>query len=147
MEFISFADRHEVITRTETRGVEIGEQNEWGIPPGHYAFFESFCIDDACDCRKVMVTIFQIESQQIVATIGYGWERAEFYTAWMYGDEEAGALLVGSHLEPIGLQSPDAFKWLDLWESQIISNETYRARICEHYRIFKKQNGSNHTKL
>lgn len=139
MEFIPFYQSHDAIAARETRSVTLPEENEWNIPPGTYGLIDSYCIDDACDCRKAMIAIVEDSSQRVVATIGYGWESAAFYTAWMLGDNERGARMSGSYLE-LAQQSSHSNAWLAMWKDMIASDGEYRKRICRHYRLFKNQN-------
>ena len=139
MEFIPFFHRHDSLAKHETRAVTLPENNEWDLPGGEYGFVESFCIDDACDCRKAMIAVCGGNPPYIQATIGYGWESAAFYTTWLHGDEEVGTRMVGSYLEPGAQQSPASHKWLKIWNELIIADETYRTRILRHYRLFKNK--------
>ncbi|MEK7068824.1 MAG: hypothetical protein AAB947_00410 [Patescibacteria group bacterium] len=138
MKFIPFRQRYPDIADRETRSVTLFASNEWRLLPGTYGFVESFCIDDTCDCRKVMIAVVLDSAQsEVVATIGYGWESAVFYTEWMYGDEESGAMLSGSYLELGAEQSRYSNAWLNLWEKLILPDEKYRERIRRHYAMFK----------
>ena len=58
------------------------------LPSGEYGFFEWFCEDKDCDCRRALLQVISPQRKgRILATINYGWESAEFYTRWMHGDE------------------------------------------------------------
>ena len=139
MEFIQFWRKYSKVADRETRSVTLFEDNAWRLPPGTYGLVESFCIDDACDCCKVMITVVSFESvrHEVVATIGYGWETAAFYTAWMLGDEARGVMLTGSYLELGAEQSRQSNAWLQLWNDLILPDEEYRDRIRRHYGMFK----------
>ena len=39
----------------ETRAVTLSEHP--GIEDGEYAFFESFCNEKVCDCRRVLINV------------------------------------------------------------------------------------------
>ncbi len=76
------------------------------LPPGDYSFFEWYCEDPACDCRRALL---QVGSPQypgrILATINFGWESEAFYTERMHGDAEAGREIVSASLDPLNPQS------------------------------------------
>jgi hypothetical protein len=76
------------------------------VPLGQYGFVEFFCEEKGCDCRRVLL---QVQSPQLPgrvgATINYGWETHEFYTAWMGGNAEAGQQITSASLDPIDPQS------------------------------------------
>ena len=55
------------------------------LPEGEYFLTESYCNDSSCDCRRVFINI--IHNQEIVATIGYGWEDLPFYERWLADKE------------------------------------------------------------
>lgn len=139
MEFIPLFRRHDAAAWLEMRSVTFPRNNTWCIPPGTYALVESFCDEDDCDCRKVMVAFLDTGSGQIIATIGYGWESAEYYTTWMLGDYETGVKLAGSYIELGARQSAHSHACLAWWKDMITSDEKYRERIHRHYRLFKNQ--------
>ena len=135
MGFIPFFQRHDDIAKHETRAVTLSYHNKWNLPAGTYGLIESYCADSACDCRKAMIAVLDDMSHDVVATIGYGWESAAYYTKWMHGDS-TGREMVGSYLE-VAQQSPHSKQWLLLWKDMIASDEKYRERIRRHYRLFK----------
>lgn len=138
MEFAPFFRRHDDIARYETRAVTLLENNEWELPAGEYGFVDSYCNDNDCDCRKVMIAVVGGNGSRIEATIGYGWESAAFYTTWFDGDEKLAKAMAGSHLEIGAQQSSNAQTWLTFWNNLMLKDEEYLARIRRHYRLFKK---------
>ncbi len=51
------------------------------LPSGEYAFFEWYCDDPGCDCRRVLLRVISPQHPgRVLATLNYGWESAEFYT-------------------------------------------------------------------
>ena len=108
------------------------------VPPGQYGFFECYCPDDGCDCRRVLL---QVRSPQypgrILATINYGWESPEFYTEWMYDDEEAGREITSASLDPINPQSELAEALLKGFRDYLANDPAYPELLRRHYQLFK----------
>src|SRR3989344_510036 len=78
----SFHNRFLDVAEKETRCIIIPFGKK--LPAGEYFLTESYCNDDNCDCRRVFINI--VHNQEIVATIGYGWEDLPFYEKWL-GDK------------------------------------------------------------
>jgi len=90
MDFIPFYTRYKELALKESRSIMLME-GQLGLPPGEYGLLESYCSNKSCDCRKVMINVIDVKSpHEFLATIGYGWESAEFYTEWIGGDETLG---------------------------------------------------------
>jgi hypothetical protein len=112
------------------------QKDTFGLPKGKYYLLESYCTDRKCDCRKVMINVVNAESpQEILATIGFGWETAEYYTKW-FGDKKTGEQMVGSYLEPGCIQTSDSEKYLKLTENSL-KDKSYIALLIKHYEDFK----------
>lgn len=108
------------------------------LPVGEYAFLELYCEDPACDCRRVLLRVMSRgEPSTPVATINFGWENAGFYADWMHGDEEAGLDITNARLDPINPQSEYADYFLDYFQSEMMTNRDYVARLRRHYELFK----------
>ena len=136
MVFMPFYTRYEDLAEKETRCITI-TRSDLGVPPGEYGLVEYYCTDNTCDCRKVMLHVTESKPPyRVLATIGYGWESAEFYTNWMHGDEETGRRIAGAYLEAWGTQSEYAEPFLELVQAIAITSE-YVNRIKRHYRMFK----------
>jgi len=65
------------IAAKETRNITVLRSGD--LPKGTYAFLESFCNDEACDCRRVFVNVyskgrFGFRGGDPIATISFGWE-------------------------------------------------------------------------
>lgn len=79
-----------------------------GLPAEEYALVEFNCSDAKCDCRKVILQVWNSQNPGVsIATFNFGWESPDFYVRWMHGDESAG-ILSGLSLEPISPQSRHA---------------------------------------
>jgi hypothetical protein len=108
------------------------------LPPGEYAFYEWFCTDDNCDCRRALLQVLSPQHQRgILATINYGWESAEFYTRWMHGDEEAGRDITSACLDPLNPQSDLADALLDGFRNYVRLDSTFPEQLRRHYELFK----------
>jgi hypothetical protein len=109
------------------------------LPVGEYGFLECYCEDLACDCRRVLLKVTsRAAPARPLATINFGWESAEFYTAWMHGDEEAGRDIVSASLDPLNPQSEYADHFLDYFQDQMMTDPAYVARLQSHYELFKR---------
>lgn len=135
MDFVAFGLRFPDIAKRETRVVHISGRVPL-VPVGSYALIDNYCTDTGCDCRKVMVNIVDARDPSIcLATIGFGWETADYYAQW-YGDKKLANTMMGSYLEVGGAQSEHAHSFLALWD-QIIQDKKYVARIKKHYSAMK----------
>lgn len=118
----------------ETRNLVLQSPNH-GIPAGCYGLIEFYCNDRTCNCRRV---VFQVWAKhlpgQILATINFGWESAEFYTRWMHGDREAGKEVSGATLELLGEQSSLAQPLLHMVRTSVLTDPAYVDRLKRHYR-------------
>ncbi len=134
-EFIPFNERFPEIAIPETKIITVSSDNS-KVPAGRYYLVESFCSDDSCDCRKIMLAIISVNNQKkILATIGYGWESIKFYEKWMYGDKKMAKLLIGTYLEPGGIQSKYSQGFLRIINVSL--TEEYRKTIIRHYKLWK----------
>ena len=90
-----FMERFREVGARETRSAKITEPGD--LPVGEYGFLEYYCDEPGCDCRRVTIRVLRPETgwSKILATISYGWERADFYRKWS---------VAGS--DPIEMQGP-----------------------------------------
>lgn len=95
-----------------------------------------YCLDNSCDCRKVMINVIPVyKPKEILATIGYGWESVKFYEKWMYGDKEIARELAGEYLELGGQQSKYSQRFLEIFKTTL--DERYKETIVRHYGLWK----------
>lgn len=139
MTMAPFFTRFPQLAVQETRLVTLQQSRE--IPDGEYAFFEWYCIDRACDCRRVLVEVMaSTTGDQVWATINYGWESPVYYMQWVGGRELARTMLArgmaGATLEPLGVQGPYASAFLQLFE-QAVGDAEYIQCLQRHYQLFK----------
>src|SRR5258706_5495879 len=119
MEFIPFYSKYRDIALEETRQITVNA-SDLGVPLGPYDLVESYCIDDTCDCRKVMINLIEVNPpNRILATIGYGWESLKFYTEWMFGEKKIAKDLAGAYLEPGGFQSQYSQNFLEIFKIRL----------------------------
>lgn len=141
MDFIPFYSRYKELAIKETRTITT-MITQLGLPPGEYGLLENYCTDKTCDCRKVMINVVEAKSpQQFLATIGYGWESAEFYTRWIGGDEKLGNIMAGAYLEPGGIQTKYAPQLFNMFKEVALTDD-YVERLKRHYAMFKSYNPS-----
>jgi len=133
--FISFHSRFEEIALRETKIITVSSDNA-DFPSEKYYLVESYCEDNSCDCRKVMINIIPVSNpKEILATIGYGWESVKFYEEWMFGDKKTAKELVGAYLELGGQQSRHSQHFLEIFKTVI--DEKYKKTIVRHYELWK----------
>jgi hypothetical protein len=141
MDFTPFYSRYRELAIKETRVITT-TITQFGLPPGEYGLLENYCTDKTCDCRKVMINVIEVKSpRQFLATIGYGWESAEFYTRWIGGNEKLGKIMAGAYLEPGGIQTKYAPLLFDMVTSAAFTDE-YVERLKRHYAMFKSYNAN-----
>ncbi|MCG8351832.1 MAG: hypothetical protein MI924_29050 [Chloroflexales bacterium] len=86
------------IAAAETRSAHVSGMP--GLPDGECGFFESYCVEPSCDCRRVLVNVVRADiPNKILATINYGWESAKFYGKWL-GNMADAVTAKGSALDP-----------------------------------------------
>jgi hypothetical protein len=117
------------------------------LPVGEYGFFEWYCNEDGCDCRRVL---FQVQPPQfpgrILATINYGWETANYYSEWMHGDPQAGREITGGCLDPLNEQSELADALLDGLRELLKADPRINKQLMRHYQLFKSESDEERPK-
>lgn len=130
--FESFHSKCPKIASAETK--VIINLNDNSFPKGEYIILENYCNDKDCDCRKVMINI--VKEDEIFATIGYGWEKVEYYQEWVR-DKKLGIEMKGPSFEVAGKQSEYAKNILIFLKSYILKDPIYIKRLKKHYKLFK----------
>ncbi|MBL8227316.1 MAG: hypothetical protein JNL98_02515 [Bryobacterales bacterium] len=107
------------------------------IPAGEYGFFELYCDEAGCDCRRVIICVLRPETgwNKVWATIGYGWEKPEYYRRWA-GPEADPFEMKGPSLDELNEQSQYAPALLEFFRSMTESQD-YVARLKRHYEMFR----------
>ena len=140
MPYVAFYQYFPEIAKRETRAITILRRSEMGLPAGHYSFFESFCDEPDCDCRRVFFSVVSSVSEEIEAVIAYGWESLDFYANWMGdGDPRTAIDLRGPVLNLSSPQSNLAPAILDLVKQVLLRDDAYIERVKQHYKIFRNR--------
>jgi hypothetical protein len=136
MSFVAFENLFHL---PETRILDILDESQ-GVPLGKYTFWENYCNDAACDCRKDIVNVVSgpPDRPKIWATIHFGWENPSFYFSNFSDDFDLARVMSGSYLEPLGEQTPWAYKFLEIWK-RIVTDDEYVDRLRKHYYMFKEK--------
>ena len=132
-----FASRFRDVAARETRVIMLA-YSQGGLPAGSYGFLELYCLDPACECKRVLLQVCEErEPEKVLATINYGWESLAFYTKWLRGDQESAREIKEASLDPINLQTSYAPTLLRLFQTVILQDKAYIKRLKRHYVLFK----------
>jgi hypothetical protein len=133
---ISLHQYYPEVASTETRSAII--RKSLRLPDGNYGFFESYCDDARCDCRRVLINVYRSDSSsKIWAVINYGWESVAFYRKWVRSNELA-QKAKGPILDPLYPQSEYAPALLDLFTT-FIQDDEYLQKLKHHYALMKRR--------
>lgn len=97
------------------------------VPPGGYVFDELYCEERRCDCRRVMINVYSVDTLAHVATINHSFEPP--------GPDAHVA--EQTFLDPLNPQSEWAAELMALFLHTLATDDEYRRRLTRHYRIFK----------
>ncbi len=97
------------------------------VPPGEYAFFEWYCTEPFCDCRRVLIHAVE-KNRGIMASIGYGFDSEPIE---LFED------LPNPLLDPMSPQTEYSQNILEFFETVALSDE-YKARLERHYNMVKE---------
>jgi hypothetical protein len=138
MAFILFHDFFPELAEDETLTAQIPLDSGFDLPEGKYSFFELFCDEPGCDCRRVFFMILSPTNKERLALVNYGWESPEFYAkkyktkdALMIADIKGPSLAIGQR------QSSLAPAILELVQYIFSNNPEYIERIKRHYFMFR----------
>lgn len=92
-----------------------------GSPAEEFALFESYCEEEGCDCRRVLLTV--ASRNGIEATISFALDP----------DDD----MPGPFLDPINKQGPRAKELLSFVREVVLTDPEYVARLERHYTITK----------
>ncbi len=110
------------------------------LPGGTFIFTEFFCTDPKCDCQRVLVKVFRVESEDAraeeVATISYSWNPNSDEIWSMVNSEVANPFL-----DPFHRQASYAPELLDFWTAMIERDKVYASRIQRHYGEIRTEIG------
>lgn len=138
MPFTLFHDLFPELAEAETLTAQIPPDSGFDLPEGKYSFYELFCDEPGCDCRRVFFMVLSPTHKQRLALLNYGWEPPEFYAkkykttdAFMIADIKGPSLAIGQQ------QSSLAPAILILAEYILSQNPGYIERIQRHYLMFR----------
>jgi hypothetical protein len=110
----------------ETRTITLPDAPEkpGGIPAGEYGFFESYCTDPNCDCRRVLLHVVR-KDEGVIAVVSFGFD--------------PDGAMPGPFLDPLHPQPKYAADLLDLVRDLLLSDPAYVARLERHYHMMKQK--------
>ena len=134
MPMVPFVEKFPVLGVRETRTAAVTGRRD--LPDGEYGFFECYCNEPGCDCRRVMILVLRPETgwSKTWASFSYGWESPEFYRKWVPLMKPAE--LEGPFLDPLNPQTALSGPLLELFRFLLESPE-YADRLRRHYRMFR----------
>lgn len=136
---------HEIcqeIAVSETRSIALPTDAGYDLPADDYGFFEMYCSEAGCDCRRVYFHVIAMSNPAVVlAVISWGWEPLAFYRRWGHypGAAEDAKDMKGPALAPLSRQSALAPALLELVKDLLLSSPEYVERIKRHYTLFRKK--------
>ncbi len=136
MPMTPFVHRFPELGARQTRSVTVHGRAD--LPDGDYGFFEPYCSEPHCDCRRVMVVVLRPETgwTRFWAAINYGWESREFYQKWAGAPAWDRNSWQGPFLDPLAAQTPYAPALLELFQ-WLLQSPDYIERLKIHYRLFR----------
>lgn len=138
-----FYNRFPDVAERETRCLIVLDEKN-GLPAGEYFLLESYCNDPECDCRRVFINV--AHKDKIWATIGYGWEKLDFYEQWM-GEKDLAKYAKGPVLELTAKYTEYSEAILELFKKVAVVDASFMERLKRHYKMFKnsdnKKKGGN----
>lgn len=138
MPYAFFHEQFPEMCDSETRSITLFDDDPSGLPAGEYGFFEMYCNEPGCDCRRVFFYVVTPSRKKPLAVIAYGWETPEFYARWMRDDDpDVIRELKGPALNLASPQSPLAPLLLKLTEEVLLQDKAYVERIKRHYQMFR----------
>jgi hypothetical protein len=123
---VPFVERFRDLAQEETRSVTVGPGHA-ELPEDDYVFVERYCVDPACDCRRVLISVLAVRQGAQVATLNHAFDPP---SADDHLDEDQ------TFLDPLNPQSHLAPALLELFEEVCLTGE-YRRRLERHYDLMK----------
>ncbi len=134
-----FGARFPEIAEKETRSITVVESRRSGLPEGIHIFYEMFCREHDCDCRRVFFYVTSVPRHNVEAVVCYGWGSADFYKKWYGGDDpDMIAEMKGPALNLCSPQSKHAPAILEFVKNVLIKDKDYIGRVKRHYNIFRE---------
>lgn len=144
MPMTPFVERFRELGARETRSVTVPDKEE--LPGGEYGFFELYCNEPNCDCRRVVIMVLRPQTGwKPWAVINYGWESVEFYKKWAKAPASDRSEWQGPELDPLNIQGPYAPALLDLFK-WVLESPGYVERLKKHYQLFREAVEKEHAR-
>lgn len=129
-----FLPAGEILPECQIRTVVIADDPY--LPNGEYAFIDTYCTDNTCDCRKTIIQIFH--EKKLVSIVSYGWESPKFYLRWLKSpwDRELADEMSGLSID---FSSPDLVspKGVLLLLNHLL-DQKWISILKENYRLIRK---------
>jgi len=109
------------VAEAETRSLIVPPGG--ALPADTYGFREVYCVDPACDCRRVILNVMSQRTGRHLATISFAFDP----------DAPGGT----PFLDPLNPQSERSDDLLDLAEHVLLADAAYVARLERHYHLVK----------
>jgi hypothetical protein len=107
------------------------ERKEGKLPKGDYSFFEYYCTDKGCDCRRVTLCVIERTKKREMAVISMGFDLDDDFS--------------GPYLDDMHPQSPGAQQLLEMFVSGLNLNPPFLELLYRHYREMRgKVDGRNY---
>jgi hypothetical protein len=120
------------VAQDELRAFYVGPGSSCGdedddVPQGEYAFFEWYCTEPGCDCRRVMIYVVE-KNRGIMAAINYGFDPDE---------TELADGFTNPMLDPAHPGGDYAQHFLGFFTERALDQQ-YIARLEKHYAMVKQ---------
>ena len=106
------------------------------LPSGEYAFLDTYCTDNTCDCRKTIIQIFH--DKKLVSIVSFGWVDPKFYLRWLKStrDRQLAKEMSGVSID---FSSPDIVSRQGiLLLVNHLMDKNWISKIKENYRLIRK---------
>ena len=140
MPYAAFQELFPEVARSETRSVIVSPGANPGLPPAEYKFFEMYCDEPGCDCRRVMFSVMSSATGRMEAVVAWGWESLDFYRRWMGSDDpEMVKEMQGPVLNLGSPQTENSAAILELARRFLLNDPAYMERLKRHYTMFREK--------
>ncbi len=122
----------------ESLMLEVEGENPLEIPAGQYVFIESYCAQPDCDCCLVILHVYHLASDKLMAMLRYGWRDVAFYQEQLREETKTPAVLSGVGLVDDSMDNPASRALLRLFETVVQNKTGYVNQLQAHYYQFKE---------
>lgn len=121
MGMVMFGTLFPQVASKETRTVRVVQRPP--LPQDTYGLVELFCVEEGCDCRRVILNVHSERTMEHLATINFAFDP----------DDD----MRGPFLDTLNRQSELSLPLLDLVREVLEQDAGYVQRLERHYRMFK----------